>query len=160
MPTIRQRFDALRKAMNWSWSDVDRITGRKNSATNITKRVPAWAHLAIEAHETYEARLQLHVMDAINQRLGDEWLLMQAASGGIIFQTEDDTEEVIELSFCPGSFALNGKSLRMEGLLEQLATLYPYSVRETTSRFRFSLVEQQNQAVTVKQMREERKLMF
>jgi hypothetical protein len=75
MATLHERFKALREAMTWSWADVDRITGRKNARTNITKRVPAWAHLAIEAHETYEPRLQLHVIDAINQRLGDEWPL-------------------------------------------------------------------------------------
>lgn len=160
MPTIRQRFDTLRKAMNWAWTDVDRITGRKNAATNITKRVPAWAHLAIEAHETYEPRLQLHVIDAINQRLGDKWLLKQEPLGAVIFQTEGSPGSSIELTFAPGSFILSSKSLRLEGLLEQLASLYPYSVQETSGRFRFSLIDQQEKEKTILQMGEESKVMF
>jgi hypothetical protein len=160
MPTIRQRFDALRKAMNWSWSDVDRITGRKNSATNITKRVPAWAHLAIEAHETYEARLQLHVIDAINQRLGDEWPLKQTSSTQLVFQRNSAPDTRIELTFAPGTFTLSSKSPRLEGLLEQLAALYPYSVQETASKYKFSLLDQQDQAKTVQRIVEEREVMF
>jgi hypothetical protein len=160
MATLHERFKALREAMTWSWADVDRITGRKNARTNITKRVPAWAHLAIEAHETYEPRLQLHVIDAINQRLGDKWLLKQEPSGAIIFQTEDSPGNSIELTFAPGSFILSSKRLRLEGLLEQLASLYPYSVQETSGRFRFSLIDQQDQKKTILQMGEESKVMF
>jgi hypothetical protein len=160
MATLHERFKALREAMTWSWADVDRITGRKNARTNITKRVPAWAHLAIEAHETYEPRLQLHVIDAINQRLGDKWLLKQEPSGAIIFQTEDSPGNSIELTFAPGSFILSSKRLRLEGLLEQLASLYPYSVQETSSSFKFSLIEQQDQQKTIFQMAEEKKVMF
>jgi hypothetical protein len=141
MATLHERFKALREAMTWSWADVDRITGRKNARTNITKRVPAWAHLAIEAHETYEPRLQLHVIDAINQ-------------------TEDSPGNSIELTFAPGSFILSSKRLRLEGLIEQLASLYPYSVQETTGRFRFSLIDQQDQKKTILQMGEESKVMF
>ncbi|SEQ61423.1 hypothetical protein [Neolewinella agarilytica] len=160
MPTIRDRFDTLRKAMNWAWSDIDRITGRKNAATNITKRVPAWAHLAIEAHETYEPRLQLHVIDAINQRLGDEWLLKQEPSGAIAYQSNGDFNDEINLTFAPGAFILSGKGPRLEGLMEQLESLYPYSVPETSGRFRFSLIEQQDRKVSVLKMAEESKVIF
>jgi hypothetical protein len=160
MPTIRQRFDTFRKAMNWAWTDIDRITGRKNAATNITKRVPAWAHLAIEAHEAYEPRLQLHVIDAINQRLGDEWLLIQEPSRTILFQRNSDPDTSIELIFAPGTFTLSSKGPRLEGLLEQLAALYPYSIQETASRFIFSLLDQQDQKKTLLQMEEEREVMF
>jgi hypothetical protein len=160
MATLHKRFKALREATTWSWADVDRITGRKNARTNITKRVPAWAHLAIEAHETYEPRLQLHVIDAINQRLGDEWLLKQEPSGAIVFQTEDSPSNSIELTFAPGSFILSSKNLRLEGLLKQLATLYPYSVPETSGRFRFSLINQQDWKASVLKMTEESKVMF
>jgi hypothetical protein len=160
MATLHERFKALREALNWSWADVDRITGRKNSRTNITKRVPAWAHLAIEAHETYEARLQLHVIDAINQRLGDEWPLKQTSSGGILFQRDSDPDASIELTFAPGTFTLSSKSPRLEGLLEQLAALYPYSVQESASKFKFSMLDQQNQKKTMVQMTEEREVIF
>jgi hypothetical protein len=160
MATLHERFKALREAMTWSWADVDRITGRKNARTNITKRVPAWAHLAIEAHETYEPRLQLHVIDAINQRLGDEWLLKQESLEAIVFQTEDNPNNSIELTFAPGSFILSSKSLRLEGLMEQLSSLYPYSVQETSGRFRFSLIEQQNRKTSVLRMAGESKVMF
>lgn len=160
MATLHERFKALREAMTWSWADVDRITGRKNARTNITKRVPAWAHLAIKAHETYEPRLQLHVIDAINQRLGDEWLLKQESSVAIVFQTKDSPGNSIELTFAPGSFTLSSKGPRFEGLLEQLASLYPYSVQETSGRFRFSLIDQQDQEKTILQIGEESKVMF
>jgi hypothetical protein len=160
MPTIRQRFDTFRKAMNWAWTDIDRITGRKNAATNITKRVPAWAHLAIEAHEAYEPRLQLHVIDAINQRLGDEWLLIQEPSGTIAYQKENAPENSIDLTFAPGAFILGSKGLRLEGLIEQLASLYPYSVQEASGRFIFSLIDQQDQRESILKMTEERKVMF
>lgn len=160
MSTIRQRFDTFRKAMNWAWSDIDRITGRKNSATNITKRVPAWAHLAIEAHEAYEPRLQLHVIDAINQRLGDEWLLKQEPSGSIIYQSDTNSDNNIKLAFAPGAFTLSGKGPRLEGLMEQLESLYPYSVPETSGRFRFSLTDQQDRKASVLKMAEESKVLF
>jgi hypothetical protein len=160
MATLHERFKALREAMTWSWADVDRITGRKNARTNITKRVPAWAHLAIEAHETYEPRLQLHVIDAINQRLGDEWLLKQEPSGAIVYQSDTDSDNSINLIFAPGTFILSGKGPRLEGLLEQLGSLYPYSVQETSSSFKFSLIDQQDQQKAILQMAEERKVMF
>jgi hypothetical protein len=51
-------------------------------------------------------------------------------------------------------------TLRLEGLLEQLATLYPYSVQETSGRFRFSLIDQQDQKKTILQVGEESKVMF
>lgn len=160
MATLHERFKALREAMTWSWADVDRITGRKNARTNITKRVPAWAHLAIEAHETYEPRLQLHVIDAINQRLGDEWILTQEQSGRIVYMSDTTPGNNINLTFAPGAFILSGKGPRLEGLMEQLASLYPYSVQETSGRFRFSLIDQQAQKETILQMAEERKVMF
>ena len=160
MPTIRQRFDTLRKAMNWAWADIDRITGRKNAATNITKRVPAWAHLAIETHETYEPRLQLHVIDSINQRLGDEWQLTPTSTGTIIFQPLDRPEDQIELSFTPASFSLQSKARRLEGLVEQLAALYPYHDQATPDNFTFSLIDQQNRTQTLQHLKEERKVMF
>jgi hypothetical protein len=143
--------------MAWSWADVDRITGRKNARTNITKRVPAWAHLA---HETYEPRLQLHVIDAINQRLGDEWQMRQEPSGGIVYQSDANSDNSINLTFAPGAFILGGKGPRLEGLMEQLESLYPYSVQETSGRFRFSLIDQQDQKKTILQMGEESKVMF
>lgn len=160
MPTIRQRFDTLRKAMNWSWADIDRITGRKNAATNITKRVPAWAHLAIEAHEAYEPRLQLHIIDSINQRLGDEWQLTPTSTGTTIFQSLSRPEDQIELSFAPASFRLHGKARRLEGLVEQLAALYPYHDQATPDSFTFSLIDQQNKTHTLQQLKEESKMMF
>ncbi len=160
MPSIRQRFDTFRKAMNWTWTDIDRITGRKNAATNITKRVPAWAHLAIEAHETYEPRLQLHVIDAINQRLGDEWILTEEPSGKIVYQSDSDSNNNINLTFAPGAFILSGKGPRLEGLIEQLESLYPYSVPETSGRFRFSIIDQQDRKTSILKIAEESKVMF
>lgn len=160
MATLHERFKALREAMTWSWADVDRITGRKNARTNITKRVPAWAHLAIEAHETYEPRLQLHVVDAINQRLGDEWQMRQEPSGGIVYQSVTNPDNSINLTFAPGAFTLSGKGLRLEGLMEQLESLYPYSVPETSGRFRFSLIDQQDRKTSTTKMAGESKVMF
>lgn len=160
MPTLHERFKALREAMTWSWADVDRITGRKNARTNITKRVPAWAHLAIEAHETYEPRLQLHVIDAINQRLGDEWQLTQEGLGTIVYWSATNSDNKITLAFAPGAFNLSSKGQRLEGLVEQLASLYPYSVQETSNRFLFSLIDQQEKKQTILQMAEERQVIF
>lgn len=160
MATLHERFKALREAMSWSWEDVDRITGRKNARTNITKRVPAWAHLAIEAHETYEPRLRLHVIDAINQRLGDEWLLTQEPSGTILYTSKTAPDTNIKLTFAPGTFTLRSKAPRLEGLIEQLAALYPNPEKETASRFRFSLLVQQDQRKTIQQLSEEQKMLF
>jgi hypothetical protein len=126
---MRDRFNAMRTAMRWSWKDIDTITGRKNASTNIAKRVPAWSHLAIEVHEGYQALLQLHLVEIIRLRLGREWKFNRLSGGAIMFisdvRMQNEEFPWIELSFGPGDFQMTGNTSRLIELVEQLKQLHP-----------------------------------
>ena len=128
---LRRRFDALRKAMGWSWKDIDAITGRKNARTNITKKVPAWSRLAIWTHEAYKLTIQHHVVTIIALYLGEQWELKKL-DHSFFFITKQPVPakgvEGMDVHFVEGSFVLTSenKTLLMN-LAEKLRDLYPHS---------------------------------
>lgn len=136
-PSLRDRFDALRRTMRWTWADVDRITGRKKSGTNISKGVPNWARLAIVAHETYQRQLRLHVVDAVRLRLGPGWALVQRVRDDYAFVPDDGAEPIIRVRFVPGGGVVSGNGARFAGLLTDLTELYgpPTASREQNGLF-------------------------
>ena len=126
MSTLRSRFNHLRQALHWSWADIDRITGRKQSRTNISKRVPAWAHLAIVAHESYRRLLERQIADAVHQRLGpDTWTVHYTTNGDTFFiNSAPDAPSPVpwaNLAFTPTTFTINAPA----AVLQQLAPLLP-----------------------------------
>ena len=140
MLTLHQRFALLRKALSWSWKDIARITSRKNPATNITKRVPAWAHLAIHAHEAYAPRLRLLITDAITTRLGAPWSTTIVSSDELLFQTPAPRPATIRLRFTPATLTLSSTSPRLPGLVEQLAPLFPDAAPLNSNTYQFPLL--------------------
>jgi hypothetical protein len=96
---LRKRFDQLRSAFQWSWKDIDSITGRKNARTNIAKRVPAWSILAIHAHEVYEVLLRHHIVELIGLYLGDEFKATKLSGGVINFIGVTMREREVECIF-------------------------------------------------------------
>jgi hypothetical protein len=127
--TIRERFDRLRQAMRWSWKDIDTITGRKNSCSNIAKRVPAWSKLAITVHESYETLLHSHLLEIIALRLGRNWKSTILSGGVVMFigqeRAPDGELEWMDLSFNPGEALMTGNTSQLSELVEQLRRLYP-----------------------------------
>lgn len=126
--TLRQRFNRLRAAMQWSWKDIDAITGRKNARTNIAKRVPAWSMLAIHAHEAYEVILRHHLIELIGLYLGDEFRATKLSGGAINFigvTSRENKVESVLLVFQNSSFKLISDNSRIYELSEQLKSLHP-----------------------------------
>jgi hypothetical protein len=127
--SIRERFDQLRQAMRWSWKDVDEITGRKNTCSNIAKRVPAWSKLAIDVYESYETLLRRHLLEIITLRLGRNWESTMLSGGAVMFVGDEKTQsgELVwmELSFSPGEVFILGNTSQLHELAEQLSQLYP-----------------------------------
>jgi len=120
-------FRKLRKAMGWKWEDINAITGLTVARTNMTKGLPAWANLALEVQRRAEQQLQLGVVDAIVQRLGSNWEGTPTPAGGVVFRYR---KQEIELSFESGTFTVQGRSLRAEGLVDQLELVYGNSLRK------------------------------
>jgi len=120
-------FRELRRAMSWKWEDVNAITGLALARTNMTKGLPAWVNLALEVQRRAEQQLRLGVVDAIVQRLGADWQGAPTPAGGVVFRYG---KEEIELSFGLGTFTVRGRSLRAEGLVDQLELVYGNSLRK------------------------------
>ena len=124
-PSLRDRFNNLRRSLRWSWADIDRITGRRQSSTNISKGVPNWARLAIVADETYQELLHLHLIDAVRLRLAYEWTLVRRSATLYHFIAPHQPNQRIELTFAPGRFRLAGNARELTDLQEELRLLYP-----------------------------------
>lgn len=138
---MRQRFDNLRRAMNWSWEDINRLTGRKSAQTNISKRVPAWAHLAIETNEVYLRRLELHLIDAIAQRLGPSWTINVDHPDQTQFISQAGPDSPLILTITNDHFTLSGNHDRLPILAEQLASLYPNPIICTPTKLSAALLQ-------------------
>lgn len=123
-PSLRQRFKTLRKNMNWSWKDIDRITGRKNTLSNISKGVPNWARLAIVTNERYQHLLRLHVIDAVRRELGYEWTLRRRSPEAFSFTPPHPVGHHLTLFFGYGQFRLVSNSPRMTEVSELFNDLY------------------------------------
>jgi hypothetical protein len=130
--TIRQRFDQLRSAMSWSWADIDRITGRKFTRTNISKGVPNWARLAINTHESYQNILRLHLLDSLRLRLGFEWSLTERVPREYTFIPPHPIGDYITISFSSGQFHLTGNSNLLPQVIEEFTLLHPSLKSNTT----------------------------
>lgn len=135
--TIRERFDRLRQAMRWSWKDIDAIAGRKNSCSNIAKRVPAWSKLAITVHESYETILHSHLLEIITLRLGRDWKSTMLSGGVVMFVGQERSEDGelvwMDIRFNPGEAIVTGNTSRLYELVEQLRQLYP-AVEDVTTQ--------------------------
>lgn len=122
---LRERFNNLRRSLRWTWADIDRITGRRQTSTNISKGVPNWARLAIVADENYQKLLQLHLIDAVRLRLDYEWTLVQRSPKVYNFVAPYSIHHQIVLTFAPGSFHLSGNARELTDLCTELRLLYP-----------------------------------
>lgn len=126
--SLRERFDAMRRAMRWSWKDIDMLTGRKNARTNIAKRVPVWSTLAIHAHEGYEVLLRHHIVSLLSLHLGQSWSLKKLSYGQLYFIHDGSRGKKvagIDLDFYDGGFILSSDSSILYELAEKLKSLYP-----------------------------------
>jgi hypothetical protein len=127
---LRERFNNLRRSLRWTWADIDRITGRRQTSTNISKGVPNWARLAIVADEKYQQLLQLHLIDAVRLRLDYEWTLVQRSPAVYTFITPYSANHRIMLTFAPGRFMLSGNAKALSSLCEEFRLLYPDATTE------------------------------
>lgn len=128
--TLRKRFNNLRRSLRWTWADIDRITGRRQTSTNISKGVPNWARLAIVADEKYQQLLQLHLLDAVRLRLDYEWTLVQRSLEVYTFVAPYSANHQVVLTFAPGRFRLSGNVKELANLCEELRLLYPDATTE------------------------------
>jgi hypothetical protein len=123
--TLRQRFNTLRKTMAWSWKDIDQITGRSDTGSNISKGVPNWARLAIVANERYQHLLRLHIIDAVRRELGYEWTLRQRTSDEFSFTPPHPVGHHVTLIFNSGRFQLLSNSPQLSAITPILNELHP-----------------------------------
>jgi len=123
--TLRERFNNMRRSLRWSWADIDRITGRRQTSTNISKGVPNWARLAIVADERYQQLLRLHLIDALRLRLDYEWTLVRRSPLVYHFVSPYSANHHVSLTFAPGRFVLSGNVKELSALCEELRLLYP-----------------------------------
>ncbi|TXF89313.1 hypothetical protein FUA23_11245 [Neolewinella aurantiaca] len=125
VPTLRQRFNALRKTMAWSWKDIDQITGRSDTGSNISKGVPNWARLAIVANERYQHLLRLHIIDAVRREIGYEWTLRQRSDCEFTFTPPHPVGHHITLSFSPAQLLLLSNSPHLSKIIHLLNEIHP-----------------------------------
>jgi len=111
--------------MAWSWKDIDRITGRKNTGSNISKGVPNWARLAIVTDDRYQHLLRLHVVDAVRREVGYEWTLRRRASGEFTFTPPHPVGDHVTIVFTPGRFRLVSNSPSFQAVVARFTDLYP-----------------------------------
>jgi hypothetical protein len=130
--TLRQRFNTLRKTMAWSWKDIDQITGRSDTGSNISKGVPNWASLAIVANERYQHLLRLHIIDAVRRKIGYEWTLRQRTSDEFSFTPPHPVGHHLTLIFSYGKFQLLSNSPQISTVTAIFSDLYPLVETEKT----------------------------
>jgi hypothetical protein len=111
--------------MAWSWKDIDHITGRSDTGSNISKGVPNWARLAIVANERYQHLLRLHIIDAVRRELGYEWTLRQRALNEFSFTPPHPIGHHVTLVFTYGQFQLLSNSSRLSAIIAVFSDLYP-----------------------------------
>lgn len=116
--------------MAWSWKDIDRITGRSDTGSNISKGVPNWARLAIVANERYQHLLRLHVIDTIRRELGYEWTLRQRSPDAFSFTPPHPPGHHVTLTFTYGRLQLAGNSPELSEIVTILSGLYPAPISE------------------------------
>ena len=121
---LKQRFNNFRKAMQWTWKDIDTLTGRKHARTNISKRVPAWAMLGIHAHERYQDQLFVHLIQVLKFALGSIWRMSLLSDNTVLYMSSENPSLWVDLKQNEIGFRLRSNSTTVWGLKSMLATLY------------------------------------
>lgn len=111
--------------MAWSWKDIDQITGRSDTGSNISKGVPNWARLAIVTNERYQHLLRLHIIDAVRRELGYEWTLRQRPLDEFSFTPPHPVGHHLTLIFTYGQFQLLSNSPKLPAVIAIFKDLYP-----------------------------------
>lgn len=111
--------------MAWSWKDIDRITGRSDTGSNISRGVPNWARLAIVTNERYQHLLRLHVIDAVRRELDYEWTLRQRTPDEFSFTPPHPVGHHVTLIFSNGQFQLVSNSPQLPPIIAIFSELYP-----------------------------------
>ena len=133
--TNRARFNHFRKAMRWTWKNIEAITNLKHARTNLSRKVPAWTLLAVEANERYVSVIQTHLMQLLHTYLGREWSC-QATGVGFRFVRYNETAQWLEFIYpntiyqtegflvMDASFIIESNTVKIHEVVQHLGLLY------------------------------------
>lgn len=130
--TNRSRFNNFRKAMRWTWKNIESITGRKHGRTNAARKVPAWSLLALKANERYVAVIQQHLMQLMRSYLGQEWIC-HTTDTGFHFTKSDNTSQWLDFYYPHALYQSDGFLVMDAGFIIESNTTKIYEVAQQLS---------------------------